>query len=55
MNNIRDGTKEVQKKNKAEKTIVPMPIKVKPYQHQVKAFNFALRILGEGGQNDNKM
>ena len=34
---------------KDEKPIVPMPIKAKPYQHQVRAYNFALRRFGIGG------
>jgi hypothetical protein len=55
MNNIRDGTGTVQKKAKKEKPILPMPIKAKLYQHQVKAFNFALKTLGIGGTDDNKM
>lgn len=55
MNNIRDGTQAVQKRKKTEKPILPMPIKAKPYQHQVKAFNFALKVLGIGGSNDNKV
>ena len=29
-----------------EQPIVPMPIKAIPYDHQVKAFNFALEVLG---------
>lgn len=44
MNQIRDGTQK-----KEVKAIKEMPIKVKPYQHQIKAFNFALKIIGEGG------
>ena len=32
-----------------EEPIFPMPIKVKPYQHQIGAYNFALRIYGVGG------
>ena len=31
-----------------EEPIVPMPIKAKPYQHQIRAFNFALRLFGIG-------
>ena len=34
---------------KDEKPIVPMPIKATPYQHQVRAYNFALRLFGIGG------
>ena len=33
---------------KDEKPIVPMPIKATPYQHQVRAYNFALRLFGIG-------
>ena len=29
--------------------IVPMPIKATPYQHQIRAYNFALRLFGIGG------
>ena len=34
---------------KDEKPIVPMPIKATPYQHQVRAYNFALQLFGIGG------
>ena len=34
---------------KDEKPIVTMPIKATPYQHQVRAYNFALRLFGIGG------
>ena len=34
---------------KLEKPVVPMPIKATPYQHQIRAFNFALRLFGIGG------
>ena len=34
---------------KDEKPIVPMPIKATPSQHQVRAYNFALRLFGIGG------
>jgi len=40
-----------------ETPICSMPIKAKPYKHQVRAFNFALKILrGEGGdeKHDSK-
>lgn len=33
-----------------EKPIMPMPIKATPYQHQVRAYNFALRTFGIGGE-----
>lgn len=29
-----------------EEPILPMPIKATPYQHQVRAYNFALRTFG---------
>lgn len=32
-----------------EDPLIPMPIKAKPYQHQVRAYNFALRTFGIGG------
>ena len=32
-----------------EDPILPMPIKATPYQHQVRAYNFALRTFGIGG------
>jgi len=32
-----------------EEPIFPMPIKATPYQHQVRAYNFALRTFGLGG------
>lgn len=32
-----------------EVPIYPMSIKATPYQHQVKAYNFALRTFGIGG------
>lgn len=33
----------------SEEPILPMPIKATPYQHQVRAYNFALRLFGIGG------
>ena len=32
-----------------EEPLIPMPIKVTPYQHQIRAYNFALRLYGIGG------
>lgn len=32
-----------------EAPIIPMPIKAVPYQHQIRAYNFALRLFGIGG------
>ena len=34
----------------SESAMFPMPIKVNPYQHQVKAFNFVCRLFGLGGE-----
>jgi len=32
--------------DQTSKKSVPMPIKVKPYEHQYKAFIFALKVMG---------
>lgn len=32
-----------------EEPLLHMPIKAKAYQHQIKAYNFALRLFGIGG------
>ena len=32
-----------------EVPLIPMPIKATPYQHQIRAYNFALRLFGIGG------
>ena len=32
-----------------EVPLIPMPIKATPYQHQIRAYNFALRTFGIGG------
>ena len=32
-----------------EEPLIPMPIKAKPYQHQIRSYNFALRIFGIAG------
>ena len=32
-----------------EVPLLPMPIRATPYQHQVRAYNFALRTFGIGG------
>ena len=34
---------------KDEKPVVNMPIKAKPYQHQINAFNFCFQTFGIGG------
>ena len=48
---LEDGMLETQTEAVAgdETPIIPMPIKAKPYQHQVRAYNFALRLFGVGG------
>ena len=48
---LEDGLLETQTEAAAidETPIIPMPIKAKPYQHQVRAYNFALRLFGIGG------
>ena len=33
-------------KNQVEEKYLHMPIKVKPYKHQLEAFIFALKIMG---------
>lgn len=38
--------KTEQQQSQDEKPIIPMPIKATPYQHQVRAFNFAIRMFG---------
>lgn len=32
-----------------EQPLMPMPIRASPYRHQVRAYNFALKIFGKGG------
>ncbi len=40
----------VQQEQPADETpILPMPIRATPYQHQIRAYNFALRLFGIGG------
>ena len=36
-------------KNNDEKPIMNMPIRADPYLHQIKAFNFAIKIFNLGG------
>ncbi len=37
------------------KSVVKMPIRAKPYEHQIKAFNFAMEIFcNEGGDVNDK-
>jgi hypothetical protein len=33
------------------KPIIPMPIKVQPYKHQIHAFNLAMRLFGLAAEN----
>ena len=48
-NNLIFPTQTDEELEKLEKPIVPMPIKATPYQHQIRAYNFALRLFGIGG------
>jgi len=53
----KQSQSEIQHKRKLdkEKTVVavaplaPMPIKVKPFQHQIRAYNMALQAMGVMG------
>ena len=38
-----------QEQHEHEEPLIPMPIKATPYQHQIRAYNFALRLFGIGG------
>ena len=31
--------------SKDEKPVIPMPLKAKPYKHQIQAFNFAIKMF----------
>ena len=42
-------SEDQQQVQEPEESIIPMPIKATPYQHQIRAFNFALRLFGIGG------
>ena len=42
-------SEDQQQVQEPEEPILPMPIKATPYQHQIRAFNFALRLFGIGG------
>ena len=48
---------EIKTTPKDEKPVIPMPIKAKPYKHQIQAFNFAIKMFGlettEGGDVKN--
>ena len=49
---LGDGLMEVddqQEQHEPEEPLIPMPIKGTPYQHQIRAYNFALRLFGIGG------
>jgi len=41
--------KELEQDEVQQIAIIPMPIKATPYQHQIRAYNFALRLFGIGG------
>lgn len=47
-NNLIDSADQ-QEPVENEEPIIPMPIRATPYQHQVRAYNFALRLFGIGG------
>jgi len=47
--NLISPSSETTELEKDEKPLLPMPIKATPYQHQVRAYNFALRLFGIGG------
>ena len=49
--NLGEGLLEAveQEQPEPESPIIPMPIKATPYQHQIRAYNFALRLFGIGG------
>ena len=40
--------------NQVEEKSFRMPIKVKPYKHQLEAFIFALKVMGFAGASDEK-
>lgn len=42
-------TNDRQEQHELEEPLIPMPIKATPYQHQIRAYNFALRLFGIGG------
>ena len=50
---LSDELKTVKKQNDSDNEndsaeilpLVPMPLKIKPYAHQIKAFNFACKIM----------
>ena len=37
---------EIKTMSKDEKPVIPMPIKAKPYKHQIQAFNYAIKMFG---------
>ena len=41
--------KELERDEVQQVPIIPMLIKATPYQHQIRAYNFALRLFGIGG------
>ena len=42
-------TADQQEQHEPEEPLIPMPIKATPDQHQIRAYNFALRLFGIGG------
>ena len=49
---LGDGLMEAddqQEQHEPEEPLIPMPIKATPYQHQIRAYNFALRLFEIGG------
>jgi hypothetical protein len=53
---LRSETNKNRKSESDIKPVVRMPIRAKPYKHQIAAFNFAMKIFGEtakgGDAND---
>lgn len=46
---LRKRIKAETKTTEIEKPILPMSILATPYAHQIKAYNFSLRVFGIGG------
>lgn len=44
-----EDAQELERDDAQQVPIIPMPIKATPYQHQIRAYNFALRLYGIGG------
>lgn len=49
LDNSLIDTSDQQETVEHEEPLIPMPIRATPYQHQVRAYNFALRLFGIGG------